>query len=66
MSIVFVGISFLYECVSKALTVLHHVQLCYGTPVILTRDLVHGASQHQLWQHCQRDGIPCRGAWHGL
>lgn len=45
---VFIGIAFLYEYVSKALAVLHHIQLCSGIPVILTCDLVHDASQQPV------------------
>lgn len=48
MLMVFIGISFLYKYVSQALTLLCHIQLCSGIPVILTCDLVHDASQQAV------------------
>lgn len=61
MLMVFRGIYFLYKAVPEALTVLHHIQLCYGIPVILTCDVVHDASQQPVVAAQPKHSIPCSG-----
>lgn len=62
MLMVFIGISFLPKYVSEALTGLHHIQLCYGIPIILACDLVHDASQQTVVAAQPKDSTPGRGA----